>query len=185
MKNKFIEEEIIYTGGQLSSNWIYKNFDILGDAIIAFCGPAEVKTEDLIDLQDFKQNLFIYSEKMLHFLVEHFDIDLEKAIYRQRLLICIIFEELRSRANKGIKIERIGDDIFVNNKKLTVSIATNTLVSTLIHAGINIINEGTPIPTEGLNNLKIEIKEFALKVLSRYGDEVEEINLARCKVAGR
>ncbi|MDI6785409.1 MAG: DUF366 family protein [bacterium] len=190
MKSKIIEEEIVYTGCQLSSNWIYKNFDVLGDCIVAFCGPAEVKTEDLIDIQDLKQNLFIYSKNMLHFIVEHFDIYLEKAIYRQRLLVCIIYEELSNRINRAngvfkYDLKRIGDDIFVNNNKLTVSIATKTMVSTLIHVGINIDNEGTPVPTEGLNNLKVEVTDLAADVISRYCQEVDDIDMARCKVATR
>lgn len=190
MKSKFVEEEIVYTGHQLSSNWIYKSFDVLGDCIVAFCGPAEVKTEDLVDLQDLKQNLFIYSKDMLHFIVEHFDIDLEKAIYRQRLLICIIYEELNNKINKVNNIakyifRRTGDDIFINDKKLTVSIATKTLVSTLIHVGINIDISGTPVPTEGLNNLKIEVNSFATEIISRYCQEVDDISMARCKVATR
>ena len=42
MKIKFIDEEIKYIGSQLVPHWIYKNFKIQGDAIVAFIGECEV-----------------------------------------------------------------------------------------------------------------------------------------------
>ena len=42
MKTKFIEEEIKYIGSQLAPHWIYKNFKLQGDAIVAFIGECKV-----------------------------------------------------------------------------------------------------------------------------------------------
>ena len=38
MKTLFIDNEIKYIGSQLSPHWIYKNFNIQGDSIVAFTG---------------------------------------------------------------------------------------------------------------------------------------------------
>ena len=76
--------------------------------------------------------------------------------------------------------------MFVNDKKLSVSIATKSLTSILIHTGINILSEGAPIPVSGLeSDLGIkDIKEFALEVMKNYSEEVDDIVLASTKVRG-
>jgi hypothetical protein len=66
--------------------------------------------------------------------------------------------------------------------KLSVSIATASPVSTLIHTGFNIETEGTPVPTAGLAEQGVDIPAFAAEVLRRYAAEVQDIWLARCKV---
>ena len=87
---------------------------------------------------------------------------------------------------RGFKVKRNGDDLFVNDKKLSVSIATKSLTSVLIHTGINILSEGAPIAVSGLeSDLGIkDIKEFALEVMKRYSDEIDDIILASTKVRG-
>ena len=58
----------------------------------------------------------------------------------------------------GVSNDRRGDDIFVNGKKLTVSIATAGISSEKIHCGINLISSGTPAEANaiGLRDLGIE-----------------------------
>ncbi|MCJ2533563.1 MAG: DUF366 family protein, partial [Candidatus Thermoplasmatota archaeon] len=46
---------------------------------MAFLGKADVAVQHLVDLRDAQDGLGIYSDLMLHFIVEHFDTDLEKA----------------------------------------------------------------------------------------------------------
>lgn len=183
MKTLFIEKEIKYEGWQLSPHWIYKNFKIQGDAIVAFIGECDVKLDEMVDIEDVINNEPIYSKSMLSFISEQFNINLVEGVYRQRLLICKIKEALESR---GFKIIRNGDDLFFNNKKLTVSIATKSANSILIHTGINISSLGTPIPTSGLETdmgIK-DIKEFAQEVMNAYNEETEDIIMASCKVRG-
>lgn len=79
MKHRFIQERIDYTGKQLRSHWIYENFEIPGDAIVAFRGTAVVD-KYLVDMVDLSKKEYIYSEDMLHFIVEHFSFDLEKLL---------------------------------------------------------------------------------------------------------
>ena len=183
MKTKFIEEEIKYIGSQLAPHWIYKNFKIQGDSIVAFVGECEVKLTEMVDIEDVINNEPIYSKYMLSFISEQFGIGLTEGVFRQRLLICIIKELLEER---GIFVVRNGDDLMIDNKKLSVSIATKSVTSILIHTGLNILSEGAPVKASGLKSeLGIsDIKEFALEVMKRYSEEIEDIVLAGTKVRG-
>ena len=94
IKTLMLEDQINYDGTQLQPHWIYRNFGILGDAVVAFTGEVDVALDKMVDLTDVKEKEFIYSPQMLNFIVEHFDTNLELAIYRQRMLIVAVKEEL-------------------------------------------------------------------------------------------
>jgi len=183
MKTKFIDEEIKYIGSQLAPHWIYKNFKIQGDAIVAFVGECEVKLSEMVDIEDVINNEPIYSKLMLSFISEQFGINLVEGVFRQRLLICVIKELLEER---GIFVVRNGDDLMINGRKLSVSIATKSITSILIHTGLNILSEGAPVEASGLTSeLGItDIEEFAKQVMKRYSEEIEDIKLASTKVRG-
>lgn len=187
MHTKFIEQEIKYTGLELAPHWIYKKFHLQGEAIVAFCGECEVKLTEMVDVEDVINNEPIYSKNMLSFIVEHFNIALVEGIFRQRLLITIIKETLENLLTSHLSLcTRNGDDLFVDNKKLTVSIATKTLTSVLIHVGINIDPSGAPVDAIGLNSLSIHnINDFASEVMVKYSKEIDDIILASTKVTGR
>ena len=89
IKTKFIDEEIKYIGSQLAPHWIYKNFHIQGDAIVAFIGECEVKLTEMVDIEDVINNEPIYSKYMLSFISEQFGIGIVEGVLRQRLLIWI------------------------------------------------------------------------------------------------
>ena len=183
MKTKFIEDEIKYIGSQLVPHWIYKNFKIQGDAIVAFVGECEVKLTEMVDIEDVINNEPIYSKYMLSFISEQFGIGLTEGVLRQRLLMTIIKELLEER---GVFVVRNGDDLMINGRKLSVSIATKSITSVLIHKGLNILSEGAPVAASGLKSeLGIDdIKEFALQVMKRYSEELDDIVLAGTKVRG-
>lgn len=183
MKTKFIDKEIKYIGSQLAPHWIYKNFNIQGDAIVAFIGECEVKLTEMVDIEDVINNEPIYSKYMLSFISEQFGIGLIEGVLRQRLLITIIKELLEAR---GIFVVRNGDDLMINERKLSVSIATKSITSVLIHTGLNILSEGAPVKAAGLESeLGIkDVREFALEVMDRYAAELTDIVLASTKVRG-
>ena len=183
MLTKFIDEEIKYIGSQLQPHWIYKNFKMQGDAIVAFIGECEVKLTEMVDIEDVINNEPIYSKSMLSFITEQFNINLVEGVFRQRLLICIIKELLEKR---GIFVVRNGDDLMIEGKKLSVSIATKSTTSILIHTGLNIESEGAPVKASGLTSeLGItDIKEFAMDVMKAYAEELKDIELASTKVQG-
>ncbi len=196
MHSKFVEKKIDYTGEQLRSNWIKDNFALEKDAIVAFIGAADVK-EHMVDLEDIANEEHIFSEKMLHFIAEHQDNDLEKAVCRQRLMISIIKDWINkigepfdfaqgtrySWAPSGVEVlYRKGDDLFVEDRKLSVSIATKSPNSTLIHTGLNISSKNTPVKAIGLEDLKIDPEMLALRVMESYTREIEDIYKATRKV---
>lgn len=185
MKTLFIKDEIKYTGVQLAPHWIYKNFNIMGNAIVAFIGECEVKLDHMVDIEDVINNEPIYSKKMLSFIEENFNSSLEEMVYKQRLLVTIT-KELIEKKSPSVKITRSGDDLYIGEKKLSVSIATKSITSTLIHFGLNIDAENAPINAADLiKDAQINnIEEFAKELLTAYKEETNDISLAACKVRG-
>ncbi len=185
MQTLFIDKEIKYTGAELAPHWIYKNFKVMGSAIAAFVGECEVNLNHMVDIEDVINNEPIYSKKMLNIIEENFSSTLIEMIYKQRLLVTIT-KELIEKNYPDVKIRRSGDDLFVNDKKLSVSIATKSITSTLIHFGLNIDAQGAPVNAADLTNdvgVK-DIKEFALELLSTYKEETQDIKFASSKVRG-
>ncbi len=183
MITKYLDEEVKYIGSQLAPHWIYKNYKLQGDAIVAFCGECEVKLTEMVDIEDVINNEPIYSKYMLSFITEQFNVNLVEGVFRQRLLICMIKEELEKR---GIFVVRKGDDLMIDNKKLSVSIATKSQTSILIHTGLNIDSTGAPVCASGLTSELgiVDIREFAKTIMKRYSDELDDIVLASTKVRG-
>lgn len=179
------DEQIGYDGTQLSPHWIYRRFDLLGDAIVAFVGPCQVDLTEMVDIADVKAHAPIFSPLMLHCIAEFFTTDLHLAVYRQRLLIVHAKDLLEMMTGK--RITRTGDDLFLDRAdgtpgKLSVSIATVSPTSTLIHTGFNIETTGTPVPTVGLAELAVDVPQFAATLLQWYAEELQTIWVARCKV---
>lgn len=180
-----VNRTINYDGDQLSSLWAFRTFGLQGDSIIGFRGSCRVDVERLVDIADVLKCSPIASRDMLHFIVEHFDRDLEKTITRQRLLVAIIKDVLGYYS--GVDLIRSGDDLFSDKKKLSVSVATVTPVSTMIHAGLNISTEYSPVPAIGLSDLGLandRIYGFCETICKSYAAEIGQIKLARCKVRG-
>ncbi len=188
MKTHIYKKEMKYDGSQLRHCFAYGMSEYLkGDSIVSFIGPCEVK-EHLVDLEDSLSNDFISSENMMHFIVEIFDVNMTEAVLWQRTLIHIIMEELRVFTGD---IFRTGDDMmFLGNDgdfyKLSVSIATLSRFSGLIHVGINIVpGKDCPVKAIGLKELGLDdknIKQFQEEVVSRFAKEFEDIKNATYKV---
>lgn len=183
MKTLFTKQNIKYEGWQLCPHWIYKNFKIQGDATVAFTGECEVKLSEMVDIEDVINNEPIYSKSMLSFISEQFNVGLVEGVFRQRLLICTIKEALEKR---GFKIIRDGDDLFFEGRKLTVSIATKSATSVLIHTGINIDSAGAPVKACGLTSELgiVDIENFANEIMDKYSKEIDDIIMASTKVRG-
>ncbi|MBQ2984553.1 MAG: DUF366 family protein [Candidatus Gastranaerophilales bacterium] len=182
MKTFFIEKEIKYIGSQLAPHWIYKNFNILGDAIVAFVGEVDVNLSEMVDIEDVINNEPIYSKKMLNFIIEQFNLPLEQMVCLQRLFVSIIKEVLEEY---GAVVKRDGDDLFFDNRKLSVSIATKSTTSCLIHTALNIIKEGAPIDASDITELGIkDVQKLANEIMKKYADEIESIKNACYKVRG-
>ena len=175
----FTDRDIEYTGRELRSHWIYDTFDLRGDAAVAFLGAASVRGDDLVDLEDRRDGAFIYSPRMLHIIVESFGANLERSVMTQRILVMIVAERLFSR---GISVVRRGDDLFVGEGKLSVSIATVSPVSNLVHLGINLETDGAPVAAAGLTALGIDGTEFGREVLALFAADFAAMDAAGTKV---
>ena len=182
MNTLFIDEEIKYIGSQLSPHWIYRNYHLMGDSIVSFIGEVDVKLSEMVDIEDVINNEPIYSKKMVNFIIEKFNSSLEEMVWVQRLFISIIKEVLESY---NVKVARDGDDLFYDNRKLSVSIATKSITSCLIHTALNIIKEGAPINASDLSEMGIkDVKKFAIEVMDKFSEETKSIKLATYKVRG-
>jgi hypothetical protein len=179
MKTMWVGQRIDYDGTQIHSLWAYRTFGLQGDSIVAFQGGCEIPFENMVDLEDVRARSRIASPLMVHFIVEHFDLDLEKAALRQRLLSAAVRDEL------GSGVRRVGDDLFLGKGKLSISIATRTPVSSKIHFGINVERAtDVGVETRSLGDLRVKPVPFAKKILGRYGAEMAGVLDVRTRVRG-
>ena len=160
IKYKHINKKFEYDGSQIDPSWAVKTFGIKGSSIVTWRGPMNITPDNMKDFADV--GLEIKGNEMLHCMSEFFDIqpaDIRMAYMRQRLLVLIFKEEL---TKMGVESTRDGDDIFVNNAKLTVSIASVSITSIKIHFAFNIRDEGTPdvLDTIGIFEIKNKEDEF-------------------------
>ncbi len=185
MKSLFLETNECYDGSQLTSLRNYLKFGILGDSIVSWIGPCHVTPEHMVDGEDLLAHAEIRGEKMLHFIVELFDSSLFAAVGIQRLLAAIVRDSLRSASTKTALVNQLtrdGDDIFCDDGKLSISIATQSPNSSLIHFAVNVVNRGTPVRTISLEEFGVEPVVFAKTVMDRFVQEVNSIREATRKV---
>ena len=179
MKTHLVPGRVDYDGTQIHSLWAYRTYGVQGDSLLAFQGGCEIPFANMVDLEDVLAKSRIASPLMLHFIAEHFDLDLEKAVLRQRLLAAIVRDEL------GGQVRRDGDDLFLGPGKLSVSIATLTPVSSKIHFGINIERAlDVGVETRALKDVGADATDLASRVLAQYAAQIAGILDARTRVRG-
>ncbi len=195
MRFKFIKEELNFTGEQISSLFAYNNFNILGDSIISFIGTCDVSLKEIVDLELARsgKRLF-YCPRMLHFIAEHFEMDMEKAILRSYLLLDIVKDLINEKLEK-IVIKRVGTELFENDSRIGFSLASSSPVSSILYVGVALvpIEEGKGRGLEALLSSKRDVKTgtetqtpfdpalFASEVMERYTKESERISQLRCR----
>ncbi len=176
---KILDEKVTYTGRELRGGWVREMTGLDGDAAVAFVGPCRVATDDLVDLDDARAGDTIDAAEMAHVVVEHPNCTLQAAVLRQRLLVCILCVILEE---SGIATRRDGDDVYVQDRKLTVSIAAPSRSSCLIHLGVNIDPAGAPVAAVGLDELGVPAVGVLEILLNRYKDELDSAAYAETKV---
>lgn len=187
LKTHFIEKEFKYDGSQLKSLFAYLEHNILGDSIVSWIGPCHIPFDKMVDGEDFLAQSPIYSDLMLHFIVEIFNPNLISAVLIQRLLSQYILDNLRSlKPEWSNEFKRDGDDVYFKDQKFSISIATVSPVSSLIHLAVNVNNQNTPVKTCALEDFgcieKAQIKTFAQSVMLGFALELESIDIATKKV---
>lgn len=178
MEFMWLEKEIFYDGSQLRSHWIREVTGIGGDAIVSFRGGCDVSSENMVDLEDKFALQKIRAKVMLHFISEIFHVNLREIHLWQRLLVSLVKDALEE---KSFRTKRLGNDLFHEGKKMSVSIATVSPISGLIHLGINIDPEGAPVNASKLPE-DINVKDFALEICGRFVQEHEDFTRGIKKV---
>lgn len=184
MKTLFIENRVNYDGSALKPLYGYVHHHLRGDSIISFIGKCDVTLEHMVDAEDFVISAKIQSDRMLHFIVEVFGQNLMTAVVLQRLLVSMA-QNLLQRQYQVI-LRRDGDDLYLDQDekslKLSVSIASVSAVSAMIHLGMNVENKGTPVPTCALSDFKVDAQEFAQQLMKKFSDEFISMREATQKV---
>ena len=192
--HKHIDEIFEYDGSQINPSWAFQEFGIYGSSIISWIGPVNITPDNLKDFADV--GLEIKSNNMVNFICEFFDQqppNMRIAYLRQRLLVMVFREILTEH---GISTNREGDDIFVEDRKLSISIASVSLSSSKIHFALNLENKGTPsdVETIGLYDIKDDsgnqifdednILDLINVTASRFIEELETIenDISKTKV---
>ncbi|MCA8951171.1 MAG: DUF366 family protein [Planctomycetes bacterium] len=183
LQQHWIPDAIAYDGSQLRSHWILERCELVGDAIVGFRGGCAVRREEIADLADL-DGPGIAGDDMVHLLWEAFTApDLLLAVHRQRLLAAqahALVCELAPASTAGLR--RDGDDLWLDQRKLSISIATVTPVSALIHFAVNVAATGAPVPIVGLAELGIAPETFGRALLERVAAEQASIAAARAVV---
>ena len=193
--HKHVDEIFEYDGSQINPSWAFQEFGIYGSSIITWIGPVNITPDNLKDFADV--GLEIKSNHMVNFICEFFDQqppNMRIAYLRQRLLV-MIFREILTEY--GIQTKREGDDIFIDNRKLSISIASVSLSSAKIHFALNLEDKGTPddVDTIGLFDIKVNDKqifdndnllELINETVSRFISELDTIenDISKTKVLG-
>lgn len=178
-KIALVKDRLDYTGEQIKPLWAFRELGIQGDSIVIFRGAMKVRRDELIDIEDFlrekNEEFPITSDDSINLVIEHFDAgDLRLTYHRQRLLIDIAKEKIE----KFGKITKRGSDLYNDDKKLTVSIATASVSSGKIHLGINITDKGTPdyVNAAGLLDLGVPNPlKLAEGIAVEYAGELKNI----------
>ena len=183
MKEMFIDKEMKYDGSQLRSLFAYMNYGLQGDSIVSWIGPCDIPSENIIDGEDLRAGSEIRGSKMLHFIVELFDVSLITGVVVQRLFAAEVARRILSYGGEGLVVRR-GDDIYIGSpeRKFNISIATCSPISTLIHFAINISQKDTPVPTASLDEFQLDPCQFSEELRVWLVEEVRSMKAATQKV---
>jgi hypothetical protein len=155
---------------------------LLGDSIHAWKGPCHVSFEHMVDGEDLREKSAIEGSMMLHWIVELFDQNLTAGVFFQRVMADHVRALIEERTSHKFHLRRDGDDLYFENKKLSISIATRSPNSVLIHFAVNISNQGTPVATCSLEDFGLDPDSFAVDVMERVAKEWASVREATWKV---
>jgi len=177
-----IIEQEIYNGSLIHNRFAYTFFkDQVNPAgnIVSFVAPMDV-TENLIDLEDKLNNDFIKSEWAFNFCWEIPGMCPAGSVAFQRLFNVNIANILQ----KYVKAESFaidGDDIMIDGKKASVSIAYVKDGAALGHTGINIL-AGDKAPDFAYSTKIKNTESFQVEVVNCFYEMVQSIFVATTKI---
>lgn len=184
METYFIEKKFPYDGTQLHSLYAYLEHGVLGPSVVSWVGPCAIPFSHMVDGEDLLAKAVIQGDEMLHFIVEVFDRDLFSGVTLQRLFASIAKDYIQNQRGPlpAQNLHRDGDDIYLDDKKLSISIASKSPVSVMVHFAMNVTNKGTPVPTLSLEDLKMDPRKTAEDLMNLFKNEFMSMVNATQKV---
>lgn len=185
MESLFIEKNFAYDGSQLRSLFAYLEHGLLGPSIVSWKGACQIPFSHMVDGEDLLAKAVIEGDEMLHFIIEIFDRDLFAGVAMQRMFASIAKDYLQKKAAPVLgaaSLVREGDDIYWDDRKLSISIATKSPVSVMVHFAMNVTNAGTPVKTLSLGDLKLDPRQVAEDLMHLFKKEYLDIMVATQKV---
>lgn len=182
MRSRWLKERLDYDGSQLRSLFNYLGYGMLGPSILGFRGACSVSFDHMVDGEDLRQRAAIAGSDMLHFLVEFFHQNLFSAVAFQRLIADLAGQTVYEQSQGRIHLRREGDDLYFEDRKFSISIATVSPVSQLIHFAVNVSQKGTPVKTCALEDFGLEPETFAQSLMQKVVDEFQSVTEATQKV---
>lgn len=185
MESLFIDKKFAYDGSQLRSLFAYLEHGILGPSIVSWVGPCSIPFSHMVDGEDLLEQAVIQGDEMLHFIIEIFDRDLFSGVALQRLFASISKDYVQAHGAgllQGKILRRDGDDIYLDNKKLSISIASKSPVSVMVHFAMNVTNKGTPVETLSFEDLHLQPRQTSEAIMELFKKEYSSIVIATQKV---
>ena len=160
MHTRWLGRDQQYDGTQLRPLYAYMETGLLGPSVLCFRGPCAIPFEHMVDGEDVRSESAIQGGDMLHFIIEFFHQNLFSAVAFQRLIADLASRAVNEISAGAVKMKRDGDDLYFEDRKFSISIASVSPVSQMIHFAVNITNENTPVKTCALADFNINHTEF-------------------------
>ncbi|MHC1581041.1 MAG: DUF366 family protein [Methanopyraceae archaeon] len=170
-----------YDGSQLRRAYAHARYGVRGRAILVFRGPMDVSREHTVDTEDLDEP--IRGADVLHLILDDpTRCDPLAAGLLQRILVVTAREVLEERLS--VRLERDGDDLLHDGRKLTVSVFRPAGPGALAHLGVNVTTEGVPVPATSLRDLGWEGDplELGREIAVAFVREVEDVELDLTKM---
>lgn len=182
MKTIWLENKLDYDGSQLAPLFAYRTTGILGPSCVVFRGACNVRVDKMVDLEDLRAQAEIRGNDMVHFILEIFDHDLFGAVSFQRIVADLSRTVIYELSSGRVSLRRDGDDLYLDKRKLSISIATASPVSQMVHFAVNVTNEGTPVLTCALEDFDIQPEIFGRTLMAKIMHEFQSVVEATQKV---
>lgn len=171
MKSHWLETRLDYDGTQLRPLYNYLEHRLDGPSVLGFRGACRVDFAHMIDGEDLRDKSAIAGSDMVHLIVEFFHSNLFSAVAFQRLIAALAAETIDQLTGGRVRLSRQGDDLYLGEAKFSISIATVSAVSQLIHFAVNVSQSGTPVKTCALEDWGLNPEVFGRTLIAKVAHE--------------
>jgi hypothetical protein len=182
MKSMWLEKKLDYDGTQLRPLFNYLQHRLDGPSVLGFRGACQVDFAHMIDGEDLREKSAIAGSDMVHLLIEFYHLNLFSAVAFQRLIADLAASTVYDLTAGKVRLARSGDDLYLGEAKFSISIATKSAVSELIHFAVNVSQKGTPVKTCALEDFGINPEIFGRTLIAKVAAEFQSCWAATEKV---